>query len=38
MKRMQERIDGLGKKRYVIGVIVLAAITLFFMNLNLLPI
>jgi glycerol-3-phosphate acyltransferase PlsY len=38
MKRMQERVDGLGKKRYVIGVIVLAAITLFFMNLNLLPI
>jgi hypothetical protein len=38
MKRMQERVDGLGKKRYVIGIIVLATITLFFMNLNLLPI
>jgi glycerol-3-phosphate acyltransferase PlsY len=38
MKRMQKRVDGLGKKRYVIGIIVLAAITLFFINLNLLPI
>jgi glycerol-3-phosphate acyltransferase PlsY len=38
MKRMQDLVDGLGRKRYVIGVIVLAAITIFFMNLNLLPI
>jgi glycerol-3-phosphate acyltransferase PlsY len=38
MKRIQELVDGLGKKRYVIGIIVLAAIMLFFMNLNLLPI
>ena len=38
MKRMQERVDGLGKKRYVIGIIVLAAVALFLMNLNLLPI
>lgn len=38
MKRMQELVDGLGRKKYVIGVIVLAAITIFFMNLNLLPI
>jgi glycerol-3-phosphate acyltransferase PlsY len=38
MKRMQELVNGLGKKRYLIGIIVLAAIMLFFINLNLLPI
>jgi hypothetical protein len=35
---MQELVNGLGKKRYLIGIIVLAAIVLFFINLNLLPI
>jgi glycerol-3-phosphate acyltransferase PlsY len=38
MKRMQDRVDGLGKKRYVIGIIVLFAIMLLFTNLNLIPI
>ena len=37
MKRMQESIDNLGKKRYVIGLIVIVGIVLLFLNLNLLP-
>ena len=37
MKRMQETVDKLGKKRYIFGIILCTAIVLFFMNLNLLP-
>ena len=37
MKRMQETVDKLGKKRYVFGIILCIAIVLLFMNLNLLP-
>ena len=37
MKRMQNTVDKLEKKRYVIGFIVLLLIVILFMNLNLLP-
>jgi glycerol-3-phosphate acyltransferase PlsY len=38
MKRMQDTVDKLGKKRYVIGIIFLSLIVILFMNLNLFPI
>jgi glycerol-3-phosphate acyltransferase PlsY len=38
MRRMQEHVERLGKKRYMIGFIVLAAIMLLLMNLNSFPI
>ena len=38
MKRMQDTVDRLGKKRYAIGVFVLSLIVILFMNLNLLTI
>jgi glycerol-3-phosphate acyltransferase PlsY len=36
MKRMQERVDNLGMKRYLIGLVVIVVIVLLFPNLNLL--
>jgi glycerol-3-phosphate acyltransferase PlsY len=38
MKKMQDTVNKLGKKRYVIGIIILSLIVLLFMNLNLFPI
>jgi hypothetical protein len=37
MKRMQDRVDGLGRKIFIIGIIVLVMILLLFLNLSLLP-
>jgi glycerol-3-phosphate acyltransferase PlsY len=37
MKRMQDAVNKLGKKRYVISIIILFLIVILFMNLNLVP-